>query len=250
MTRKMMGVYLFCCGLLAAVATIAAAADTEVQQVKALRLKSMEIRPVSPESPMLDIVAVVENENDKPVMLSKTQFEFFLGEKDAPGSRFALGKDTAYQGKEILLDAAASKPLTFTINLGANSATALETMNRLLNFLGKASERDYMFMTGAFDFGVQSKKAGNMRNPSALNGDSVRKFEKIFVCATASLKRPRQLRPPHRRPRRPQLRHRRQPRLQRQPPRRRQPQRQHPRRRRLQLRRQPQRRRLKSCAFV
>ena len=158
MTRKMIGVYLFCCGLLAAIATMAAAADTEVQQVKALRLKSMEIRPVSPESPMLDIVAVVENENDKPVMLSKTQFEFFLGEKDAPGSRFALGKDTAYQGKEILLDAAASKPLTFSINLGANSTTAFETMNRLLNFLGKASERDYMFMTGAFDFGVQSEK--------------------------------------------------------------------------------------------
>ena len=144
--------------MLACAASAVMAADTEVQQIKAISLKSLEIRPVSPESPQLNIVAVIENGNAKNVMLSNTRFEFFLGEKQMPGSRFALGKDTAFQGKEIVLDAAASKSLTFTVNLGANAATALEMTSRLLNFLGNASDADYMFMTGAFDFGMQSEK--------------------------------------------------------------------------------------------
>lgn len=144
--------------MLACAASAVMAADTEVQQIKAISLKSLEIRPVSPESPQLNIVAVIENGNAKNVMLSNTRFEFFLGKKQTPGSRFALGKDTAFQGKEIVLDAAASKSLTFTVNLGANAATALEMTSRLLNFLGNASDADYMFMTGAFDFGMQSEK--------------------------------------------------------------------------------------------
>ena len=144
--------------VLACAASAVMAADTEVQQIKAISLKSLEIRPVSPESPQLNLVAVIENGNAQNVMLSNTRFEFFLGEKQTPGSRFALGKDTAFQGKEIVLEAAASKSLTFTVNLGANAATALETTSRLLNFLGNASDADYIFMTGAFDFGMQSEK--------------------------------------------------------------------------------------------
>ncbi|OQX27168.1 MAG: hypothetical protein BWK80_06650 [Desulfobacteraceae bacterium IS3] len=164
--QKQMKIGVLIAVILAAAVSVGNSEDANViDKVEIVGIRSMNVQ-----SNILSLVTEIKNVNKEKVKLSEGNFMFYLRiNKDWEESLAAneqLGTDS--RTREIFLEPAddlraetgsENNEVIFEIPLGKNNATAIRSMERILNAIGDPVRNDPLFyINGSFYLGVKSDK--------------------------------------------------------------------------------------------
>jgi hypothetical protein len=127
-------------------------------------LRHAKQRPSARTTHYLDVITEIVNTNDRDLKLTECDFSFFIHDEEAIGEMIEVGKDLSYKTVDIDLPSnPESNPgkvvqVKFSVELGSDQSLVFDRIAYLLNFTGKPTEEDYLFIRGRFNLGMKSDK--------------------------------------------------------------------------------------------
>jgi hypothetical protein len=133
-------------------------------ELRILFLRHAKQRPSARTTHYLDVIADIVNKNERDLKLTDCTFEFYIRDEEAVGELIRIGADTFYKTKDIYLESnPESDPgkimrVKFSVEMGSDQSLVFDTLAYIVNFVGKPSKDDYLFISGRFNLGMKSEK--------------------------------------------------------------------------------------------